>query len=251
MIVALQHLGMPVSCGVDGPFSVSFGNSLLKPFGVQLCQHVELGISDGKYIVHDGAKLHFFAMVVREDLVEIIDDAASCVVPLSSLSSMLLDPNFTMYRCQALAHCQAMQKDVIGGAGVLSKSIYSTHLKSCHCGHRSMSKAHDVKAVVFTLAGEISTTVRTMRCNAYSCRTTFGPNYFVEANKKVNTAAPHHVSEVLFVSPKVGFSADYLRYHIALEFRAYVPTRAVQSVYESVFGMCMNEDWFREFTAML
>lgn len=126
----------------------------------------------------------------------------------------------------------------------MSKSICSTHLKSCHCGHRFMSKAHDVKAAIFTLAGEISITVRTMHCNAYSCRTTFGPNYFAEANKKVNTAAPHHVSEVLSVSPNLGFSAGYLRYTI-LPWN-FVPTRAVQSVCESVFGMRMNEDWFRE-----
>ena len=38
LIMAMQKIGLPVVCDQDGPFSVSYGNSLLLPFGVQLCQ---------------------------------------------------------------------------------------------------------------------------------------------------------------------------------------------------------------------
>ena len=55
-------------------------------------------------------------------------------------------------------------------------------------------------------------TVRTMRCNSRACRTTFGPNFFVENGNKVNTAAPEDVSDVLFVNMKVGFAVNYLKY---------------------------------------
>ena len=124
------------------------------------------------------------------------------------------------------------QKDVLGGAGVLSKNVYSTHVKACHCGHRSLSKARDIKAMVLTLAGPCETTARTMRCNEDACRTTFGPNFFIEHGKKINTAAPQDVHDVLFLNSKLGFSVDYLKFHAALEFRAYVPARAAESVYE-------------------
>ena len=38
LILALERLGLPVVCDRDGPFFVSYGNSLLFPDGVQLCQ---------------------------------------------------------------------------------------------------------------------------------------------------------------------------------------------------------------------
>lgn len=43
---------------------------------------------------------------------------------------------------------------------------------------------------VYSGWGAYTATVRTMRCNGYERRTTFGPNFFVENGKKINTAGP-------------------------------------------------------------
>ena len=54
LIVALRNLGLPVTCDKDGPFSVSYGNSLLQPFGIQLCEkQSRLRLPDGQYVVYD------------------------------------------------------------------------------------------------------------------------------------------------------------------------------------------------------
>lgn len=199
-MVSLQNLGLPVVCEKDGPFSVSFGKSLLQPLGLQLCLHSLSFVPDGKYIVHDENNMHFFALVVREGFVQTLDDAAVVQISLSTLTIMLSDTNFTFYKCCTPKPLPDSQKNVFGGAGVLAKNVYKTHVQSCHCGHRSFSTGHDIPAVVYSLGGERTTTVRTMRCNGYQCRTTFGPNFFVENGKKINTAGPDDLGDVLFIN---------------------------------------------------
>lgn len=103
----------------------------------------------------------------------------------------------------------------------------------------ALLKAHHVEAVVYTLEGERPVTVRIMRCNAYNCRTTFGPNSFIEDGKKINTVSPPDVKDAL-----LGITVDYLKYHLALEFRAYVLARAAQDLYENVFGHPVSDDRF-------
>ncbi|CAJ1458372.1 unnamed protein product [Effrenium voratum] len=85
-----------------------------------------------------------------------------------------------------------------------------------HCAYSlrggALSKsAHDVKAIVYGMTGGIDVQVRTMRCTSYSCRRTFGPNFFVDAGSKINTATPEDIDEVLFLSNKMGFTVDYLK----------------------------------------
>ncbi|CAJ1402580.1 unnamed protein product [Effrenium voratum] len=82
-----------------------------------------------------------------------------------------------------------------------------------HCAYslRGGAKAHDVKAIVYGMTGGIDVQVRTMRCTSYSCRRTFGPNFFVDAGSKINTATPEDIDEVLFLSNKMGFTVDYLK----------------------------------------
>ena len=131
----------------------------------------------------------------------------------------------------------------------LMKKVYSTHMRQCVCGHRSFSLGHEIDAVVYTLAGSSSVTVKTMRCNGFGCRTTFGPNFVIDQGKKVNTACPDDVAEVLFISPKVGFHIDYLKYHAGLQFRGFLTDRAVEDVYSDTFGYEHHSGWFREMHA--
>ena len=147
---------------------------------------------------------------------------------------MLQSQRYRFYRLQASSG-RCIQHNVVGCAGVLSKSVYVTPTKACHCGHRSMSKGHDISATVYTLSGPVETTVRTMRCNGYNCRATFGPNFVAEGGHKRNTATQATMSDVLFINNKKGFSIKHLEYHAALEFRAFLSYRAVEDAYNSVF----------------
>ena len=93
-----------------------------------------------------------------------------------------------------------------------------------------------VDACVFGLDGPYDVKVQTMRCTAYACRTTFGPNFYTDNGSKINTASIADVKEVLFISTKRGFTVNYLRYHTQLEFRAFVSGRGIEDVYSEVFG---------------
>ena len=79
-----------------------------------------------------------------------------------------------------------------------------------------------------------------LRCNEDACQ-----NFPIEHGNKINTAAPQDVHNVLFLNSKLGFSMDYLKFHAALEFRAYVPARTAKCVYKSVFSHPLNSNWFR------
>ena len=146
LFVSLQNLGVPISCMSNGPFSVSFGNSLLKPLGVQLCHMKDLHcLPDGKYIVHDAQKQHFFALHACEGSFRQMDGSTHSWLSLQTVHTLLTDTNFTLYQFRPLSlraltsftfGDDVSQKDCVGGAGVLSKSFYATHLKACQCGHR-------------------------------------------------------------------------------------------------------------------
>ena len=60
-------------------------------------------------------------------------------------------------------------------------------------------------------------------CVGYECDT-FGPNFFVENGKKINTAGPDDLGDVLFINMRK--PASLWKYHTALEFRASVPAQA-------------------------
>ena len=68
LVVSLRNLGVPVPCECDGPLPVSFGNDLLKPFGINMHECASSRLLDGKYVVHDGIEKHFFALILREGL---------------------------------------------------------------------------------------------------------------------------------------------------------------------------------------
>ena len=56
------------------------------------------------------------------------------------------------------------------------------------------------------------------------------------------------MKDVLFVDPRNGFTVNYLKYDLALEFRAYAPARA-QDGYENVFGHPVSDDRSRKLYA--
>ena len=77
------------------------------------------------------------------------------------------------------------------------------------------------------MSGPEKVTVATVRCTSYSCRRTYGPNFYIEQSAKINTLPNVDAAgEAIFISPKVGFTVTYLRYHMLLEFRAFASARA-------------------------
>ena len=70
----------------------------------------------------------------------------------------------------------------------------------------------------------------------YSCTTTYGPNFYIDESAKINTLLDIDVAgEAIFLSPKIGFTVNYLRYHMLLEFRAFASARAALDVHSRVY----------------
>ena len=57
-----------------------------------------------------------------------------------------------------------------------------------------------------------------MRCDGCNCHTMYGPNFFVQESRKINTASPGDISDL---DMKAGFAVGYFKYRSALDFRAY------------------------------
>ena len=248
LVVALQNLGCPVACPRDGPFTALDGCVMLRPLGASL-QIIprNMSLTQGKYVVLDIQASHFFALQHIEGFAIKMDGDDKVEVSIGMLSSMMLNPRYYFFKVVLgiPSSSTLLQVPYSISGGALARKVYSTQLTKCPCGHRSFSKGHDVAAVVYTLAGPCETTVRTMRCNAYGCRTTFGPNFLLDDGKKINTATLENVSDVLFVNNKLGFSLDYLKYHSALEFRGFLAARAIEAAYKSVFDHEHSEVRFR------
>ena len=80
------------------------------------------------------------------------------------------------------------------------------------CGNRKLAPSHVVDAAcVFRLDGPYHVKVQTMRCTAFACRASFGPNFYTDNGSKINTANGADVKEVLFISTKGGFTVNHLR----------------------------------------
>ena len=248
LVVALQNLGCPVACPRDGPFTALDGCVMLRPLGASL-QIIprNMSLTQGKYVVLDIQASHFFALQHIEGFAIKMDGDDKVEVSIGMLSSMMLNPRYYFFKVVLgiPSSSTLLQVPYSISGGALARKVYSTQLTKCPCGHRSFSKGHDVAAVVYTLAGPCETTVRTMRCNAYGCRTTFGPNFLLDDGKKINTATLENVPDVLFVNNKLGFSLDYLKYHSALEFRGFLAARAIEAAYKSVFDHEHSEVRFR------
>ena len=202
LLVSLQRLGLPVMCEADGPFSVSFGNMLLQPFGVQLCHHTLPFLPDGKYIVHDAVNMHFFALQTREGF------------------TVKKDGDF----------------DSIGGS---SPQTYTCPLDKCICEGCSGSLIYhlSVDAVLYDLNGPVAIVHEQKNCTSRSCRASYGYNYRWENGDKVNVLGMDDFQDnILFVNSKKAFSLKYLQYHEELLFRGHLSSAAVSCAYHTVYA---------------
>lgn len=226
---------------------------MLQPLGVRL-RYIASGspLTPGKYVVLDINRKHFFALTHVEGYAIVIDGDRRAQIQLSELCDISSSSKHYVFKLTAgLASPESLQAypyTVTGGA--LSKPIYVTAMKKCICGHSKLSPSHLIEASVFGLDGPMEVQVQTMRCTHYSCRITFGPNFYTMAGSKINTADVADLTDALFVSAKRGFTLNYLKYHTQLEFRAFASSRAIADIYGSVFGNDVDEsEQFRKMHA--
>ena len=244
---SLRSLGCPISYDKNGPFTAADGCEMLAPLGATLkLVSTNSKLQPGKFIVLDTTRSHFFAVINANGKVQKVDDGMHAYISADVFAEFMKSPmnhvfKLTFMCAGASSLCPAFH--IPGGA--LSKPVYSTHMKSCSCGHKALSKAHDIEAVVYSMSGPSDAIVRTMRCTARGCRKTYGPNFVNADGCKLNTANPQDIQKVLFVNVKRGFSLEYLQYHTQLEFRAFVSSRAIQDVYENVYGTVGDTDFTR------
>ncbi|CAJ1352020.1 unnamed protein product [Effrenium voratum] len=244
---SLRSLGCPISYDKNGPFTAADGCEMLAPLGATLkLVSTNSKLQPGKFIVLDTTRSHFFAVINANGKVQKVDDGMHAYISADVFAEFMKSPMYhvvklTFMCAGASSLCPAFH--IPGGA--LSKPVYSTHMKSCSCGHKALSKAHDIEAVVYSMSGPSDAIVRTMRCTAWGCRKTYGPNFVNVDGCKLNTANPQDIQKVLFVNVKRGFSLEYLQYHTQLEFRAFVSFRAIQDVYENVYGTVDDTDFTR------
>ena len=126
--------------------------------------------------------------------------------------------------------------------------IFRSHLFRCLC-KGNVAEAHKVDATLYGMSGPEKVSVVTVRCTSYSCRRTYGPNFYIEQSAKINTLPDVDVAgEAVFLSPKIGFTVNYLRYHMLLEFRAFASARAALDVYSRVYDIehCSQGGHFRD-----
>ena len=235
LIVSLQNLGLPVSCPSHGPFSVSFGNTLLLPLGVQMCNLIRpKSLANGNYIVHDKSHAHFFALQVREGLILKKDGDHTSRLSLSTVMNMLTSDVYTFYIFQRQSPAASLSVDAVGGATVKK---FTGSLEHCVCFGCSGTLGHhrDVDAVLYTLDGPINIIHEQKQCSARNCRTCYGHNYRWENGKKINTVALADLTDdVLFINSKKAFSVKYLKYHEELFFRGHLSSAAVSHAYHTV-----------------
>ncbi|CAJ1401529.1 unnamed protein product [Effrenium voratum] len=244
---SLRSLGCPISYDKNGPFTAADGCEMLAPLGATLkLVSTNSKLQPGKFIVLDTTRIHFFAVINANGKVQKVDDGTHAYISADVFAEFMKSPMYHVFKLTfmcagASSLCPAFH--IPGGA--LSKPVYSTHMKSCSCGHKALSKAHDIEAVVYSMSGPYDAIVRTMRCTAWGCRKTYGPNFVNVDGCKLNTANPQDIQKVLFVNVKRGFSLEYLQYHTQLEFRAFVSSRAIQDVHENVYGTVDDTDFTR------
>ena len=190
LITSLQNLGLPVSCSSHGPFPISFGNQLLQPLGLSLRQHVGLpALLDGRYVVHDSSKEHFFALKVVEGTLTKLDGDMMQDLSLSDGRQMLEDPVFTFFQVQQLTRVPFHLPPATGGAGgVCKKPSANTEDPVTHfacpleqCTHKdckgNLITTKDVAATLYGMNGPTTVLHVQKQCSSRSCRTCFGCNY--------------------------------------------------------------------------
>ncbi|CAE7162509.1 unnamed protein product [Symbiodinium necroappetens] len=129
-----------------------------------------------------------------------------------------------------------------------ARRIFRSHLFRCLC-KGNLAEARKVDATLYGMSGPEKVSVVTVRCTSYSCRRTYGPHFYIDRSVKINTLPDVDVAEeAIFLSPKIGFTVNYLRYHMLLEFRALASARAALDVYSRVCDIehCSGGGHFRD-----
>lgn len=105
--------------------------------------------------------------------------------------------------------------------------VVQTPLHVCAaCGSPLCPKTSSIEAVIYTMSGPESVKHLPWRCVRKSCRSIHYYNYMWVGGAKMNTMKPEE-AEYIFVTSKTGFSAQFLQYHDALQFRGYLSNRAL------------------------
>lgn len=237
LVLALQSLGLPVSCDTDGPFPISYGNTLLLPFGLQLCQKLcRKSLPDGGYIVFDKAAGHFFALQTREGFTVKKDEGKMFILSAGAVVHMLQSDNYILYFIQKQSYAGKLCFDALGGS---SPETYTCPLDKCVCEGCSGSLIHHlyVEAVLYDLNGPIPIVHEQKNCTSRSCRASYGYNYRWEEGQKVNVLGMSDFQDnILFVNSKKAFTLKYLQYHEELLFRGHLSSMAVSCAYHAVHG---------------
>ncbi|CAK9076205.1 unnamed protein product [Durusdinium trenchii] len=237
LIMAMQNIGLPVVCDQDGPFSISYGNSLPLPFGVQLCQkHCRKSLPDGSYIVHDKDMKHFFALQHRKGLLLKKDGEVTSVVSVGVAMDMLSSDQYTFYYLRRQSYSALMILDAVGDS---SPQTFTCPLSKCVCEGYSGSLIYhlSVDVVLYDLDGPRKIVHVQKNCTSRSCRASYGYNYRWEAGKKVNVLGMKDFQDnILFVNSKKAFSLKYIQYHEELLFRGHLSSAVVSCAYHVVHG---------------
>jgi len=105
-------------------------------------------------------------------------------------------------------------------------TTFTTPLTRCAVCKGSLTKHHEVSAVLVSFQGLREVTHQMMKCTDKKCRAQHGQNYVWVDKQKINTVGPTDI-EVLFINAKCAFDMKFLEYHEALQFRGFLSTRAI------------------------
>ena len=248
-VLVLQWIGLPISCTGNGPFSVTDLNEMIRPFHIQfeVC-HNKLPGRDGMYLCHQGS--HFTGLKTCEGFFQHFDNGITSAWTMGKVANFMEQSDVTLF-CLRKGNQTSMPSlsAYIGGSSE-SISTFTCPLERCACPGCSgtLLTKDEVDSVIYGLAGPQECILVTKQCSSRSCRTVYGFNYRWKDGAKINCVQMDDLTEgILFISSKVGFTTEYLKYHEELLFRGQVATRATSYAYNQVFveDMAHAEEWFR------
>ena len=235
LVLALQSLGLPVACDRDGPLSISYGNSLLLPYGLQLFQRTSrTTLPDGSYVVFDKALHHFFAIQTHEGFIVKKDGGQTTVMSFGGIMDMLRSDNYTFYSIRKQNQLSTVSFNAVGGSSPIT---YSCPLDTCVCPGCSGSLTYhiSVDAILYDLNGPVEIVHEQKNCTSRSCRASYGYNYRWAEGQKINVLGTADFADgVIFVNAKKAFSIKYLQYHEELLCRGHLSSTAISHAYHTV-----------------
>jgi len=112
-----------------------------------------------------------------------------------------------------------------------------TPIKRCILGRNKLQVRNELatKATLIDFSGATDVHHVAKRCVSRQCRTGYLYNYRWQGNEKVNSL---HLGETeyVFVTAKIGFSEQFIRYHSSLQFRGFLSAKAIAWAAETELG---------------